>query len=229
VGSLYVSAPALADGRADDAAATRVYLRASAAYERIATTEMVRSVTAMQARTNAITGGCPSALMYAPRDEAFGGFGEEAGATVYWAGAVFMSSADLRLAGAFAHLRWSDRKLTRLVHAEAAEQRMIATLALPDVCADIAAWKASAYAALPQSAMRFLAHVRAIESLSFVGFTEESREALIMRLLRRFEGLAERRAAKRIERREAQVGKRLGAAVLAARAKLAAGLGVSAL
>jgi hypothetical protein len=132
----------------------------------------------------------------------------------------------LRLAHAIEHLRWSDRRLTRLVRAEVAEERAIATLALPDVCADIAAWKASGYAALPQSAARFLTRVYAIESLSVVGQSEEFREAAIMRLLRPYERPAERQTARRIERLEAQIGRRLTAAGAIARKKLAAAFGV---
>jgi hypothetical protein len=221
--------PAVAAARVDDAAATRAYLRAGDAYERSATTEVAARVAAMEARASEIAGGCPSALTYAPRDEAFGELGEEASTTAFWAGAVSMRSTGLRLADAIAHLRWSDRKLTSLVHTEAAEEHLAAALALPDVCADIAAWKASAYATLPQSTVRFLARSHAIEFLSFVGFTEESREAVIMRLLRRFEGPAERRVAKRIQHVEVQIGKRLEAAAVAVHAKLTAGLGVSAL
>ena len=134
-----------------------------------------------------------------------------------------------RLSRTIAHLRWSDRRLTRLVHAEAGEERGIVTLVLPDVCADITAWRASAYAALPPSAAGFLARVQAIESSSIVEPSEESREAVIVRLLRPYEGPAERRTAKRIEHLEAEIDRRLTAAAAAVRAKLAAGLGVSAL
>lgn len=224
-----VGMPTVAAARVHDAAATRAYLRASVVYWRSAVTEVSARVAASEARASEIAGECPSALTYAPRDEAFGELGEEANTTAFWAGAAAMRSTGLRLADAIAHLRWSDRRVTRLVHAEAAEEHAIAESALPDVCADIDAWKASAYATLPQSSIQFLARVRAVESLLFVGFTEESREAIIMRRLRRFEGPAERRAAKHIERLEAQTGKRLEAAVLAARAKLTAGLGVSTL
>jgi hypothetical protein len=184
----------------------------------------------MEASASEIAGGCPSALTYAPRDEAFGELGEEARTTAFWAGAASMRSTGLRLADAIAHLRWSDRRLTRLVHAEAAEEHGIAAIALPDVCADIAAWKAGAYATLSQSSTQFLARVHAIESLSEgVGASEESREAAIMRLLRRFEGPAERQTAKRMGRVDAQIRKRLEAAVVASQAKIAAGLGVSTL
>lgn len=224
-----LSTPAVAAARIDNQASTRAYLRASEAYERSATTEVAARVAAIEARASGIAGGCPAALTYAPRDEAFEELGREASATALWAGAASVRSTGLRLADAIAHLRWSDGRLTRLVHAEAAEEQMIAATTLPDVCADIAAWKASAYAALPQSAVRFLARSQAIEFLSFVGFTEQPRETLILRLLRRFERPAETRVVKRLEHLEAQVGKRVQAAMVTARAKLAAGLGVPAL
>lgn len=221
--------PGVAVARVDNRTATRAYLRASDAFMRTASTEMPTRIAASEARTNEIVAGCPSALTYAPRDEAFVELGAEASTTTYWAGAQAVRSTELRFVDAIAHLRWSDRGLTGLVHAQAAEEDAVATVALPDVCGDIAAWKASAYAALPSSSTQFLARVGAIESLSFVGFTEESREAIIRRRLRRFEGPAERRAARRIERLEAQNNKRLEAAASATRARLAAGLGVSAL
>lgn len=222
-------APALAAVHTGDAAATRAYLRAADAYEVGAYAEAGASVAAIRARASAIAGECPSVLTYAPRDAAFGELGEEAGMTVFFAGVAPVRSMTLRLAQTMGHLSWSDRRLMRLVRAETGEQRAIAALAQPDVCADIAAWKASAYATLPQSSAGFLARVQAIESLSVVGSSEESREAVIMRLLRRYEGPAERRTAKRIERLEAQIGRRWTAAATAARTTLAAALGVSAL
>jgi hypothetical protein len=227
--SVCLPANALASVRADDAAATRAYLRAADVYERGAYAEVGVSAAAIEARTSEIGGECPSVLTYAPRDTAFGELGEEAYRTAFIAGTASERPMNLRLAQAIEHLRWSDRRLTRLVRAEAAEERAYATLALPDVCADIVAWKASGYAALPQSATSFLARLYAIESLSFVGQSEEFREAAIMRLLKPYETPAERRTARGIGRLEAQIGRRLTAAGAIARKKLAAALGVSTL
>jgi hypothetical protein len=222
--------PCLAAAGVDDLAATRAYLRASYAYERSVSRQAAAGEAAVDARASQIAGECPSALTYAPRDEAFGEVGEEIGATLntlYWVGAPTLRAPTLRLVGEIAHLRWSDRKLTRLVHAQAAEERASTTIALPDVCADIAGWRGSAYATLPPDAIRFLSRMRAIESLSFVGFTEESREAIVSRLLRRFEGARERGDARRLERLEAKVDARAEAAEAVAQAKLAVALGIS--
>lgn len=222
-------AHALASVHTGDAAATRAYLGAADAFERSAYAEVGVRVVATEARASEIGGECPSALTYAPRDGAFGELGEEAEATAFYAGTAPVRSMLLRLAHTIEHLSWSDHRLTRLVRAEATEERAIATLALPNVCADIAAWKASAYAALPQTAARFLARTQAVESLSVTGPSEELREAAIMRRLRPYETPAQRRIARRIDRLEAAIGRRLNAARTIAEKTLAAAFGVSAL
>jgi hypothetical protein len=147
--------------------------------------------------------------------------------TVVYAGMAPVRSAALRLAHAIAHLSWSSRKLTRLVRSQAVEERSLARLALPNVCADIAAWRMSAYTTLLPSVTEFLVRVFMIETS--VEPSEESREAVVMRLLARYESPAERLIVKRIDQLEARSGKRLTAAIAVARTKLAAALGVSAL
>jgi hypothetical protein len=227
--ALCLSSPALAAGRADDVAATRAYLRASAAYASGAGAWIGASVAAIAARARETAGECPSALTYAPRDEAFGEIGDEANSTLYYAGLAPSGAARLGWARSVSRLHWSDRRLTRLVHAQAAEEVALVALALPDVCADIEAWKTDAYASLPQAVAEFFAHLTAIESGSYVEPSEQTREALIMRLLTRYEGPGERRTIKGIKRLEDRTDAALGEAEGAAQARLAAGLGVSAL
>jgi hypothetical protein len=226
---IWLPVPALAAAPAEDAVATRAYLRASEAYARAASADAGAIVAAIEARANQIVGECPGALTYAPRDAAFEELGEELEATLQYAGSATVRSAALRYAGALSHLTWSNHQLTRLVRAEAPEEGGEAKLALPDVCADLAAWRASAYAVLPQSARGFLTRLKAIESGHWIGPSEEPREAVIHRLLKRYEGPAERRTARRIEALQTTAEKLLTAAAGAARAKLAAALGVSAL
>ncbi len=221
--------PSLAAAHASDAAATRAYLRASDAYALDASAELQERVAALEARASEIAGECPSALTYAPRDEAFAQLSEEIVTVVVYASAAPERSLLLRASQEIGHLRWSNSKLTRLVRLRAAEESGVATIALPDVCADIAAWKASAYAALPQRAGRFLARSEAIEAESFVGLSEESRETAILRLLRPYESPADRRIAERVERLEAQFGRRFYSAISAAKAKLGDALGASVL
>jgi len=224
-----LSVPALAAGRTGDAAATRAYVRASEAYAREAGTEVGASVAAIAARGNEIAQGCPLALTYAPRDSAFAELGEEMGTTLFFAGVAPMSATRLIFARAIGGLSWSDRRLTKLVRQLAAVEVATVALALPDVCTDIAGWKASAYAALPQSATVFLARRAALTSREYVGSSEEWVEVVARHLLGKFEMPAERQAMKQVERREQRTDRMLGAAQEAARASLAAALGVSTL
>jgi hypothetical protein len=224
-----LSVPALAAGRPGDANATRAYLRATEAFARGASAEIGESVAAIAARGSETAGECPAALTYAPRDGAFGELGEETSDMLFYAGAASVSATRLSFARAIGGLSWSDRRLTKLVRQQAAVEVATVAFALPDVCSDIAEWKASAYAALPQSATGFLARVAALESREYVGPSEDGIEAVIERLLRKYEGPAERRARKLVERQEQRTNKTRRAAEDAAEARLAARLGVSAL
>ena len=57
--------------------------------------------------------------------------------------------------GAVAHLHWSNPKLTRKATTYASKLKVLAALAAPDVCADVRAWAASGYRALPTSTVQF--------------------------------------------------------------------------
>jgi hypothetical protein len=225
----WAPASSLAAGDARDAAATRAYLRASYAYELGTKAGLGARAAAFEARASEIAAECPSALVYAPRDEAFSELGEEIITVVVYAGAASARALPVRYAGEVGRLRWSNPRVTRLVRRRAAEERGAATITLPDVCADIAAWKANAYAVLPQSASAFLARSEAIEAELFVGPSEEEREAAILRLLRPYESPADRTIAKRLERLEAQLRKPVYSVVSIVGAKLESALGTSTL
>lgn len=226
-GVLCVSTPVLAADRVDDTVATQAYLRASESYARSAYADVAERVAVLEARASEIAAECSSALTYAPRDAAFGELTEATDIAVAYADVAPVRTATLRLAHAISNLSWSSGRLTRLVRSQALAERTTAELALPDVCADLAAWRMSAYAMLPPSVTGFLARVQPIEA--GVGPSEEPREAAIVRLLKPYENATERQSIKRVEQLEASAGRRLGAAIAAASAKLAAALGVSAL
>ncbi len=211
-----------------DDAVTRTYLRASDVFERDVHAELGVSIAAIEERAKRIAAECPLALTYAPRDTAFEELGYEASFTLLLAGEAPVRSPALALARAIGHLLWSNPKLTHLVHGLALEERELTSILPPDFCAEIAAWKASAYVALPAGAQKFVMQVTMLESSATGGPSEES-EATIMHLLRRYEDPAERQAAARIERLEALIEKRFDAAVIDAQARLASALGVPAL
>lgn len=210
--------PAIAAGRAADAAAARAYLSAAATYANAAYHLVGASIAAMEADEREVAAQCPSAFLYAPRDTAFEELGEEMGDAEWYAGGAPVRSVTEAFAQAIGNLSWSNRRLTRLVRSEAAEERADVALVLPDVCSSIEAWKTGDYAELPPSVGEFLTHVEQTESGSF---------GLVMHLLRRYEGPAERRAVKHVARLDALAGKCLAAASDAIWRKLEVAMGVS--
>jgi hypothetical protein len=54
-----------------------------------------------------------------------------------------------------ARSQWSNRGLTGAIHAYAGKLRTLSRLAPPQLCADIRAWAASGYKALPASTVQF--------------------------------------------------------------------------
>jgi hypothetical protein len=216
-----------AGSHARDVQATRAYLHAYETYVPEVELEVGAQVAAIEMRESEVAAQCPSALTYAPRDAAFEEVSEELATAQWYAGVAPIRSIMLRLAGVIAHLSWSDHELTRLVHAEATEELAEVALVLPDVCAQIEAWKASGYASLPSGVSEFLANIEVMEAESTVGRSEESRERLIMHLLRGYETPAERRLVRGLERREERSLKRREAGAIAARSKLVAALGGS--
>jgi hypothetical protein len=63
--------------------------------------------------------------------------------------------AAVRFTRTVSKLRWSSAGLTRAVHAYARKGLAEVRTPLPDVCADLRAWKASGYTSLPQSTVQF--------------------------------------------------------------------------
>jgi hypothetical protein len=54
-----------------------------------------------------------------------------------------------------AHSRWTSRALNSSIHGYAGKLTTLSTLAAPNLCADIRAWAASGYKALPATTVRF--------------------------------------------------------------------------
>jgi hypothetical protein len=218
---------ARAAGRAQDAGSTSAYLRASYAFARAELRDTQAIAATIAAWAGRIDEECPSALTFVPRDRAFGEVAETIERSVSLAGVAPMRSAMLAFAAETAHLKWANPALTRLVRAQAQQERWAATVALPALCAEIAAWRGSAYTTLPAAVGSFLARAGAGEEAA--GLSEESLQARIEDQLGRHETPSERRLANEIKRLEHAVERRLNAAEAVAQHKLEAGLGAPSL
>ena len=223
-------ASALAAARPDNRAATRAYLRAAEAQERFFASDGPGEA-AVQALVERIAGECPNALVYAPRDFDYEQIGEEAIGivTVTFDGALVPRADALSRVRVLEGLRWSDGVLTHLVRNLAAEERSYATAVPPSLCAQIAAWRESAYVALPPASSDFLEALNASEPEYFVGPRGERRERVIAHLLEIYERPAERLRASRILSTERREASRIGRLLAGAESRLAGALGVTAL
>jgi hypothetical protein len=211
----------------NNAAATRAYLRIVADQQRVANSDFVMGVAAVQALERQVTGECPGALAYAPRDVAYEEIGEVVEYTLSIVGTNPLLPQGLSQARAIGALSWSNHRLTQLVRDRAVEELAYETYAPPNLCAQIAAWRESAYASLPASSGRFLAAMHASEPELFVGPHEEVREQAITRLLKPYERPAERRFAENTQSLENRIANQFSAAKSSAEKQLAAALGVA--
>jgi hypothetical protein len=224
-----VPTSALAAARSSNTTATRAYLRIVVEQQRVENSDVGMGVAAVQVFARQIAGECPGALAYAPRDVAY----EQIGGEFEYALSIAVDDAlvpqakALGLARALDALHWSNRRLTRLVRDREAEERAYATGTPPNLCAQIAAWRESAYAALPESSIRFLAEMGASEPAIFVGPREEPRAKVIARLLESYQKPAERRLTKIVLAFEIRIHNRLAATINSAEKQLATALGVA--
>jgi hypothetical protein len=68
-----------------------------------------------------------------------------------------------RFARAVSGLRWTSARFTRVTHTLAANLTGLASIPLPDLCADVRAWTASGFTAVPQRIVALDEHVEALE------------------------------------------------------------------
>ena len=149
-----VALSAAAEPTSSDRAATALYVRAR---DRLFSALLagVRSGGATAtAYAQQVAAECPGVLSSAPHSIAVRDFfGEEAAAFEAALGRSFLPPS-LAFARAVAPLRWSSRKLTRAVRADADDDVQESRTSPPDLCADYRAWAASGYLTLPPETER---------------------------------------------------------------------------
>jgi hypothetical protein len=150
-----LAAPALALAGPGDVTATQKYIQANYALVQTGNAKLKAVEAAFQNLKGRLGGECANVAAQAPQDEDSTQLSNEV------IGAVVLTAYDTDLpAGArFVHavegLHWSSRKLTSLLQSYAAKLKVLNTLAVPNVCADVRAWAASGYQTLPASTVKF--------------------------------------------------------------------------
>ncbi len=148
------AAPALASS---NAAATQAYVQANYALVRAARSHLATSEAGPVQVLDRVRGECPGVGAGSPEDAESTQMSNEV------IGAMVVSAAkpDLQAIRTFVHavaaLSWSSSALTHAIHAYVAHLKTVLSLPAPNLCADVKAWGAGGYRALPASTLAFVA------------------------------------------------------------------------
>ncbi len=155
--SLLAAPSAGAAGSASDVAASAAYLQANYSLVHTARGLLRRAEAAPLKVLAQVTRDCPMAASGSPQNSQSTQLSDEViGAMVL--AAYHLNVPALRgFVATVRRLHWSDGRLTGAVRAYAAQVETLASLAPPNLCADIRAWAAGGYRTLPPTTTRFVA------------------------------------------------------------------------
>jgi hypothetical protein len=154
--------PATALATSQDVQSTQTYIHADHTLQLADTASLPLSQTAASELVGDVHTRCPNVMAGAPRNTETADVGAEILGSVLVALTGPEDRATIKFARRVEKLRWTSRKLEHTVRSYAIELKAQATLARPNLCADLKAWVASGYTTLPASTVRFGRQVNAI-------------------------------------------------------------------
>jgi hypothetical protein len=159
----FAMAPATAGATSRDVASTHAYLTASyrALHAAVSTWSSVEaSIHRLDLRLRA---ECPNAGAGSPQNEEEQRLSYEA-AGALWATGYHTDAAIVRAyANTLRRLTWSNPKITRNARRLARGLLEMTALRVPDICADVRAWHANGFGAMPADVKAYDQHVEAID------------------------------------------------------------------
>jgi hypothetical protein len=169
------------------------------------------SVGAIKDEVGSIDRECPSSLTDVPEGKQLIEISVEIKAAIRFSLYKPYAKMIMRFETEIKGFRPGDRTLTRLIRLAIPLARAVSTLAIPDVCADIAAWTAGDYHMLPQDTIRFVDKVKAISQDTTVvhGGMRELLTARILEVIKLHESSSEKQRIARVNRLEAATEGRL--------------------
>jgi hypothetical protein len=197
--------PARAQAGAGDVAATRAYIEANYGLVHVVASRIGPIERGLHGVLAQVRGECPAAAAGSPQDADSEQLSNEViGTLVQTAVRLLVHPASLRFVLVAGALKWSDRALTRAIHAYVAKLETLATLGVPSLCSDVRVWAASGFHTLPGSTVdfdaRFLANwVSAGELPAALARYETPSERPLIRRTRRLEGEIAELEAREVE------------------------------
>ncbi len=152
-----VLVPADALAGQGDVAATRAYIQANYRLVRAAAAEIGPIEATLRGVRSQIARECPMAAAGSPQDANSNQLSKEViGAMVTAAVHLVEVPATREFAWVAEGLTWSDRALTRTVHAYVGKGKRLVALAQPKLCSDVESWAASGFQTLPAGTAVFV-------------------------------------------------------------------------
>jgi hypothetical protein len=193
-------APARAPARARaasarDAAATHAYIVADHALAQALVGRIGRAQAKVERLDRTLASECPDVGAGAPQTEAAQPMSYEV-AVALWSTSYGLSAGPIGTFRAkIARLRWSDGAITRAARAFASALYELASLPLPDLCAQVGEWKRSGFQTIPPGVVSLTARVEAIEPTAvprgLLARYESASDAVLLRRTLRLEGKIE--------------------------------------
>jgi hypothetical protein len=156
-------APSAALASQQDLTATHAYVKANYALSRAGVARIRTAQAGVEALDRKLGAECPLVGKGTPETEASQPMSYEV-AVALWSVAYGTNAGPIRtFAKALRPLRWSNPRITRLAQSYAGSLVALATLPLPDLCADVRAWTASGFRVVPAHVAELDRRVEAIE------------------------------------------------------------------
>jgi hypothetical protein len=146
-----------------DTASTHTYIRANYAYSRATIARIHAAHAKIAVFTSRLARECPNVGKDSPENEASQPMSYEV-AVALWSIAYDVDAGPIRaFARTISGLRWSNPKMTHLARGYASDLQKLVSLSMPNLCADVTAWRESGYRTMPAGTLRLTARVEAIQ------------------------------------------------------------------
>ncbi len=157
------AAPAQAIASPQDIAATHAYIQANYALAQASVARISQTQAKIERLNGALAQECPLVGTGSPENEESQPVSHEV-AVALWSLKYATDAGPTRtFLNATGRLRWSNGSITRAVGRYAGDLHDLASVPLPNLCADVRSWKASGFRIVPAAVVSLVARVEAIE------------------------------------------------------------------
>jgi hypothetical protein len=156
-------APAAAFGTQQDIASTHAYIRANYALNRATQAKVKVAQASIEAVIHKLGQECPKLGVGSPQNEESQHLSYEV-VVALWSASYATDAGPIRAFARTVHrLHWSNPKLTHMTQRYATDLQQLASLQMPNVCADVTAWKETGFKTVPATSVQLSRRVEAIE------------------------------------------------------------------